>query len=74
MAKAFESKHQPHFYFLAGGKESIMITEPLFRMYQLFQEKKYPDTKMTYSLIPQGEHKEWFWHQEFPKIYKFLYK
>ena len=74
MAQNFESKYQPKFYFLAGGKEGIIMTAPLKSMYELFQEKKYPDAKMVYSLIPEGEHKEWFWHQEFPKVYSFLFK
>lgn len=59
-------------YFIAGEMESEKMVADMKKMYDLLLSKGYPISNFNYSTNPKGQHKEWFWHQEFPAFYKWF--
>lgn len=61
------------FYFLAGGQESATLQQDILNMMDTLSASGFDESEMHYKFVPNGEHSEWFWAQEFPEAFEWLY-
>lgn len=59
-------------YFLAGGQESG-VGESCKNMIKSLKKAGFTDEEMLLKEVPSGQHSEWFWKQEFPAAYQWLF-
>jgi len=59
-------------YFLAGGQESGVIGH-CNRMMDTLSTAGYADDEMLLKTVPNGQHSEWFWRQEFRPAVEWLF-
>jgi len=59
-------------YFLAGGQESGVIGH-CNRMMDTLSTAGYADDEMLLKTVPNGQHSEWFWRQEFRPAFEWLF-
>ncbi len=61
------------FFFLAGGQESAGLDADVSAMVDLLAEAGFSDEEYRYDFVPSGQHAEWFWAQEFPGAFEWLF-
>jgi hypothetical protein len=61
------------FFFLAGGQESESLDTQVTSMTQVLSDAGFTDAEWRYDFVPSGQHSEWFWAQEFPDAFKWLF-
>jgi predicted alpha/beta superfamily hydrolase len=59
-------------YFLGGGQEPGVI-EDCMRMIDTLTQAGYGVNEMFMKAVEAGQHSEWFWKQEFPAAYQWLF-
>ncbi len=59
--------------FIAGGMESDSMVPDMQRMYDLLLQKGIPAANMKITVVPDGEHSESYWREEFPNVYLWLF-
>jgi len=60
-------------YFLAGGQESASLDQEVINMMTLLSNEGFQEDELNYQFVPNGQHSEWFWAQEFPAAFEWLY-
>ncbi len=58
-------------YFYCGGRESESMVSDMLNMMNVLSLKSY--SKMKSSVASDGQHNEYFWRNEFPNLYEWLY-
>jgi metallo-beta-lactamase class B len=61
------------FYFLAGGQESAGLESDLNEMISLLEDEGFEEAELNFQFVANGQHSEWFWAQEFPDAFEWLY-
>ncbi len=61
------------FYFLAGGQESETLDQQVLDMIATMEAEGFQENEINYEFVPSGQHSEWFWAQEFPDAFEWLY-
>lgn len=61
------------FYFLAGGQESESLQQEVTTMIATMEENGFSESETHFKYVPNGQHSEWFWAQEFPDAFEWLY-
>ncbi|MBG8554902.1 alpha/beta hydrolase-fold protein [Hymenobacter guriensis] len=61
------------FYFLAGAKESETMVPLMAEMRDALQQQGFAAADMSYHVLEDGQHAEWFWQREFPAAFQWLY-
>jgi predicted alpha/beta superfamily hydrolase len=61
------------FYFLAGGQESSGLESEIENMITLLQAEGFQDEEINFQFVSNGQHSEWFWAQEYPDAFDWLY-
>lgn len=69
MGKSAEMK----FFFLAGGEESASLGVEVEAMINILYDEGFQSAEINYQFVPDGEHSEWFWADEFPEAFEWLY-
>jgi hypothetical protein len=72
MAEKYNHKNPLKLYILAGGKESNELENEIIKMKQILASKGLNNKNLKVDIIPDGQHSEWFWKREFPKVYQWL--
>lgn len=61
------------FYFLAGGQESEGLEADVENMISTLEDEGFQEEEITFQFVPNGQHSEWFWAQEYPDAFEWLY-
>ncbi len=61
------------FYFLAGGQESATLEGNMDLMLSTMEGIGFSQAELNYTFVMVGEHSEWFWAQEFPAAFEWLF-
>lgn len=67
-------QYDMRFYFLVGGMESTTIQNDVASMIQTLMNEGYPFSDIAISMPANGEHSEWFWGQEYPNAFNWLFQ
>jgi len=59
-------------YFLAGGQENG-VTGHCIRMMDTLAKAGFTEEEMLLKTVPNGQHSEWFWRQEFRPAFEWLF-
>lgn len=60
-------------YFVAGTDESSSMLPDMAAMYNQLLAAGFSTDELSYHAVTGGQHSEWFWAQEFPNCYQWLY-
>jgi len=71
MAENFEKKQHLKIYILAGRTEDADLEKEVLKMKQILETKNLKK-KLKVEILSDGQHNEWFWRREFPKVYQWL--
>lgn len=71
----YQQGHQEamKFYFLAGGQEGENLEEDIATMMDTMIAAGFDGNEIMYKYVANGEHSEWFWAQEFPDAFQWLF-
>lgn len=71
----YEQGHQEamKFYFLAGGQESETLEQKVTNMMDTMVAAGFDGSEIMYKYVANGAHSEWFWAQEFPDAFQWLF-
>ncbi|MGE5357231.1 MAG: alpha/beta hydrolase-fold protein [Deltaproteobacteria bacterium] len=72
LAEQYPKKFDSKFYFLAGGQESG-VAQNCKTIINLLKNSGFQDNELYFKEVPSGQHSEWFWKQEFPAAYQWLF-
>jgi predicted alpha/beta superfamily hydrolase len=61
------------FYFLAGGQESESLESQVEDMISTLEDTGFQEEEINFQFVPNGQHSEWFWAEEFPDAFDWLY-
>lgn len=61
------------FYFLAGGQESATMEGDVDSMISTMESVGFQENEINFKFVSEGEHSEWFWAQEFPEAFEWLF-
>lgn len=61
------------FFFLAGGQESANLDAQVTEMTDVLSEADFASDEWRYDFVSNGQHSEWFWAQEFPEAFEWLF-
>lgn len=61
------------FYFLAGGQESASLQQDVNTMIETMEGNGFSESETHFKFVANGQHSEWFWAQEFPDAFEWLY-
>ena len=61
------------FYFLAGGQESESLQQEVLAMMDTMTANGFSESELEFKFVANGQHGEWFWAQEFPDAFEWLY-
>lgn len=61
------------FYFLAGGNESGSLEADVEAMMDSMMANGFNENELEYQFVANGQHSEWFWAQEFPGAFEWLF-
>ena len=61
------------FYFLAGGQESATMEGDVDSMISTMESVGFQEDEINFKFVSEGEHSEWFWAQEFPEAFEWLF-
>ena len=70
-SNAVKKYDDTRFYFVCGLKESDDMVPDMVRMTSLLENKGYRNIRNVVK--SEGQHSEWFWKQEFPAAYQYLF-
>lgn len=62
------------FYFLVGGDESEEMVPDLRKMVALLKEKGVKENRLRMKVVPNGQHNEALWSDNFPETFIWLMK
>jgi predicted alpha/beta superfamily hydrolase len=62
------------FYFLVGGMETTTMQNDASTMIQTLMAEGYPFSDIAISMPANGTHSEWFWGQEYPNAFNWLFQ
>jgi len=65
--------NQGRYYFLAGGQESASLQGQVQSMVDLMESAGMSEDQIRYDFVANGQHSEWFWAQEFPTAFEWLF-
>ncbi len=71
MAESYSKKKSQKIYILAGRTEDADLEKEVLKMKQILERKKIKKN-LKVEILPDGQHNEWFWRREFPKVYQWL--
>jgi len=75
---AFVAQHPPRadtrFYFLSGTREGLTMVPLMAAVRDALLETGLPASQLSYQVLPDGQHAEWFWRREFAAAYAWLFK
>lgn len=60
-------------YLLAGEQESGSLIQEMVNMQSTLLNAGFAPSEVLLHTDPQGQHSEWFWRQEFPDAYTWLF-
>jgi len=72
-AEEIGSNSSMQFYFLAGGQESASLEFEVLSMIGVMEDEGFQPDEINFQFVPEGQHSEWFWAQEFPDAFEWLY-
>lgn len=61
-------------YFLAGGGEPAYVATDMQAVSNAMTTAGFGPNERYYTVVPGGQHSEWFWAQEFPDAYVWLFQ
>lgn len=61
------------FYFLAGGQESESLESQVEDMISTLEGTGFQEEEINFQFVSNGQHSEWFWAQEYPDAFDWLY-
>jgi len=61
------------FYFLVGGQESGSLEGNVLSMIDTMTVTGFDESEIMYNYVANGQHSEWFWAQEFPDAFEWLF-
>ncbi|MFN0203125.1 MAG: alpha/beta hydrolase-fold protein [Bacteroidia bacterium] len=61
------------FYFMCGGQESQAMVGDVERMMDTLLSVGFSKEEIHKKVIPNGQHSEWLWRQEYPEAYQWLF-
>ncbi|MFN8256596.1 MAG: alpha/beta hydrolase-fold protein [Bacteroidales bacterium] len=59
-------------YIIGGSRESETLQTEISKMQNILEMKGMSEKNLKVEIITDGEHKEWFWRREFPKVIEWL--
>lgn len=60
-------------YLLAGEQESGSLIQEMVNMQNTLLNVGFQPSEVLLHINPEGQHSEWFWRQEFPDAYTWLF-
>lgn len=72
-AAAEGKQEEMRFFFLAGGQESAGLDAQVTDMVDVLGDAGFGTDEVRYDFVPEGQHSEWFWAQEFPEAFEWLF-
>ena len=60
-------------YFLAGGQEPNYVATDMQAVANAMVTAGFSTNEQKLVVVPNGDHSEWFWKQEFPAAYQWLF-
>ena len=73
-AQTVGKQYDMRFYFLVGGKESTTMQNDVATMIKTLMGIGFPFSDIAISVPANGEHAEWFWGQEYPNAFNWLFQ
>jgi metallo-beta-lactamase class B len=71
---ATQGKQAPaKYYFLAGGQESANLVSQVNQMVATLSTAGFTQDELRFDVHPNGQHSEWFWAQQFPAAFEWLF-
>lgn len=67
-------QYDMRFYFLVGGKETTTMQNDVVSMIQTLMNEGFPFSDIAISNPANGTHSEWFWGQEYPNAFNWLFQ
>lgn len=61
------------FYFLGGGQESATLESDIDSMISTMENVGFQPNEINFKFVSNGAHSEWFWAQEFPEAFEWLF-
>ncbi len=69
-----QGKQAPaRYFFLAGGQESTNLISQVNQMVGIMSDAGFTAEELRFDIHPNGQHSEWFWAQEFPTAFEWLF-
>lgn len=72
-ARATGHPYPMRIYLLAGENEGGSMVPKSQAMYDTLREVGFGADELLLRIVPGGQHSEWFWRQEFPAAYQWLF-
>jgi predicted alpha/beta superfamily hydrolase len=72
LANQFKHRKKPKIYMVSGRKESATLETEVLRMEKILRNKGFGNKQLVVKIASNGQHHEWFWRREFPKVYNWL--
>jgi alpha-glucosidase len=75
-----KARKKMKFYFLCAedeegdGAETNYVVTDMEEIYNFLQKNGFAKKSLSYRVVPNGAHSEWFWAKEFPKAYRWLFE
>lgn len=66
-------EHDMKIYLLAGEQESGSLIQEVVNMQNTLLNAGFQPSEVLLHTDPEGQHSEWFWRQEFPGAYTWLF-
>jgi predicted alpha/beta superfamily hydrolase len=63
-----------YIYMIAGDKEGGNQTGDMNKIYQILLQEGMKNEQIFKENHADGQHSEWYWRREFPKMYKWLFE
>ncbi|MBU6342205.1 MAG: T9SS type A sorting domain-containing protein [Bacteroidetes bacterium] len=61
-------------YFVAGGDEPTYVAQDMQAVADAMTTAGFGFSEKSFTVVPGGQHSEWFWAQEFPDAYVWLFQ
>ncbi len=61
-------------YFLAGGAEPAYVAQDMQAVADAMTTAGFAQNEKSFTVVPGGQHSEWFWAQEFADAYIWLFQ
>ena len=73
LAEEMSKQADMKFYFLAGGQESGSLESNVESMITVLESEGFQEEEISFQFVSNGQHSEWFWAQEYPDAFDWLY-